>query len=209
MAEQGTLEWKMERVGKATASRINTIIERNAKGGFYADRGNYAFELAVERITGVPTEVIPNAFMQWGTAKEPEAREAYAATTFDEILQVGFIPHPTINDAGASPDGLVGPDGLLEIKCPQTKTHVATILSGKVPDQYLPQIGWQFACMPERNWCDFVSYDPRMPEKGRLKVIRVERDPMYVATLEEQVRRFLEEDVADLVNKINNAMENL
>jgi putative phage-type endonuclease len=209
MAEQGTLEWKLERVGKATASCINTIVERNAKGGFYADRGNYAFQLAVEQITGVPTEIIPNAFMIWGTEKEPEAREAYAATTFDEILQVGFIPHPYIENSGASPDGLVGHDGTLEIKCPQTKTHVATLLSKKVPEQYLPQIAWQFACMPERNWCDFVSYDPRMPEKGRMIVIRVERDPVYVATLEEQVKRFLEEDVGNLVKKIKDAMESL
>ena len=209
MAEQGTMEWKLERCGKATASRINTIIERNAKGGFYADRANYAFELAIEQITGAPTEMIVNQFMMWGTEKEPFARDAYAATTFDDIKQVGFIPHGTIANAGASPDGLVGDDGLIEIKCPQTKTHVGTLLSRKVPEQYLPQIGWQFACLPERKWCDFVSYDPRMPDQGRLVIIRVERDDVYVATLEEQVKRFLEEDVAKIVNDIKKAMEKL
>lgn len=209
MAEQGTLEWKLERCGKASASRINTIVERNSKGGFYADRANYAFELAVEQITGVPTEMVVNQFMMWGTEKEPEAREAYAATTFDNISQVGFLPHPFIANSGASPDGLVGDDGCIEIKCPQTKTHVGTLLSGKVPEQYRAQIGWQLACMPERLWCDFISYDPRMPEQGRLVIIRVNRDDEYIESLEKEVKEFLENDVAKIVNDIKKAMEKL
>lgn len=207
MAEQGSMEWKLERCGKATASKVNTIIERNSKGGFYADRGNYAFELAIEQITGVPTDTMVNMFMQWGTDHEPDARAEYAKQTWENVTQIGFVPHPIIANSGASPDGLVGDDGLIEIKCPQTKTHVGTLLSGKVPEQYQPQIGWQFACLPERQWCDFVSYDPRMPERGRLVIIRVDRDPIYVATLEEQVKNFLEQDVAKIVADIKNAME--
>lgn len=209
MAEQGTLEWKMERVAKVTASRVHTIVARQKNGSFYADRETYAYELALERLTGEPTPKMVNEFMEWGTRFEPEAANAYATTTFDEIAQIGFVPHPVIRFSGASPDRLVGDDGLAEFKCPSTKTHINTLRSGEVPKTYFSQMQWQMACMPERQWCDFVSYDPRMPEKGRMFIKRVERDNLYIATLEEAVSRFLSEDVEKIIREIEEAMEKL
>jgi hypothetical protein len=211
MAEQGTLEWKLERCGKVTASKVWDIINKNKSGTHYAERANYAYSLALETLTGVPEEIEANKYMIWGSLNEPIARSKYQEATFDIVTEVGFIPHPTILRSGASPDGLVGDDGLIEVKCPQTKTHCATLVSGQVPKNYLTQMCWQMACMPERQWNDFVSFDPRMPEKGQMFVKRVYRKDQqeYIEMLEEEVKRFLREDVDNVVSKIKEAMEKL
>lgn len=190
--EQGTQEWLDARVGKVTASRVADVIART-KTGWGAGRANYMAELISERLTGVPASNFTNAAMQWGTETEPDARVAYAMHMQLTVDQVGFIDHPLIPMSGASPDGLIVEDpGLVEIKCPQTATHIDTLLSGNVPGKYLTQINWQLACTT-RNWCDFVSFDPRLPENMQLFVKRIERDSKKIAELEEMVEEFLAE----------------
>ena len=149
-------------------------------------------ELISERLTGVPAPSYSNQAMQWGTATEPDARTAYEFHTSQPVMQVGFINHPSIKMAGCSPDGLVNDDGLVEIKCPNTATHIETLLGGAVPAKYVSQCMMQMACTG-RQWVDFVSYDPRMPEPMRLFVYRVERDDKVIAQLEKDVKEFLTE----------------
>jgi putative phage-type endonuclease len=149
-------------------------------------------ELVCERLTGVVGDTFKSAAMEWGTAQEPHARAAYEAAGGVLVEEVGFVPHPTIKDAGASPDGFVGTDGLLEIKCPFTATHIDTLLSGKVPDRYNTQMQWQMACTG-RQWCDFVSYDPRLPEPMKIFITRVPRDNSAIRLMEIEVIAFLEE----------------
>jgi putative phage-type endonuclease len=193
MIEQGAPEWFAQRCGKATASRIADIIA-TTKTGPSASRKNYLAQLVAERLTGTVAESYSNAAMQWGTEKEPEARAAYAFLHADgvDVLPAEFVTHPSIPMAGASPDGLVGTDGLVEIKCPNTATHIETILTGKIDGKYITQIQWQLACTG-RDWCDFVSYDPRMPEHLAIYVKRVPRDPEMINSLQSQVAEFLRE----------------
>jgi putative phage-type endonuclease len=162
------------------------------KTGWGASRANYLAELVAERLTGVPAQGFTNAAIQHGTATEPAAREAYKAQTFDAVEQVGFVPHPFIEMSGASPDGLVGAEGMLEIKCPNTATHIETLLGGAIPAKYETQMQWQMACAG-REWCDFVSFDPRLPPEMQLFVKRLDRDDKRIAELEEMVSDFLAE----------------
>lgn len=157
-----------------------------------ASRANYMADLIAERLTGVPAEGFTNAAMQWGTATEPQARENYEFYANAIVEQVGFVLHPRIGDTGASPDGLVGADGLIEIKCPNTATHIDTLLGAEVPGKYVTQMQWQMACTG-RLWCDFVSFDPRMPAEMQMWVRRVARDDAIIADLEREVVAFLTE----------------
>lgn len=187
--EQGSIEWKRLRLGKVTASRVSDVVART-KSGPAASRANYAAELVAERLSGEPAESFINAAMQWGTDQEPDARLAYEFRTDAEVEQVAFVPHPTIEMSGASPDGLVGNDGLVEIKCPNTATHLETLITGTIPGKYETQMFWQMACTG-RQWCDFVSFDPRLPENMRLFVRRLPRDDARIAELENEVTGFL------------------
>lgn len=201
---QGSDEWLRLRAGKVTASRLADVLART-KTGPAASRDNYKAELVIEILTGQPADRFTNAAMQHGTETEPFAREAYASRSFDEVTEIGFVQHPTIERAGASPDGLVSSDGLIEIKCPNSHTHMQTLLSEKVPEKYIPQMQWQMACTG-RLWCDFVSFDNRVPEAMQMFVQRVDRDDVYIATAEEAVRRFLvevEQTVKQLKEKFN------
>lgn len=191
MFEQGTAEWLALRAGKVTASRVADVIAKT-KTGAGASRANYMAELIAERLTGEPAEKFVNAAMAWGTEKEPEARALYEFLTDAEVTQVGFVPHPTISDSGASPDGLVGTEGMVEIKCPNTATHIETLLGQVVPAKYITQMQWQMACTG-RQWCDFASYDPRMPDSMRLFVKRIERDEQFIETTSQEIVAFLEE----------------
>jgi putative phage-type endonuclease len=188
---QGSEEWLAIRCGKATASRVADIVART-KTGYGASRTNYLAELVAERLTGVPAERYQNSAMQWGVDTEAEARTAYEFYADADVQQVGFIAHPTIGETGASPDGLVGDAGMLELKCPNTATHIETLLGQSVPGKYVTQIQWQLACTG-REWCDFASYDPRLPESMRLFVKRIERDNAKIAELEGEVIAFLQE----------------
>ena len=166
--EQQTQEWFEARLGKVTASRVADVIAKT-KTGYSASRDNYMAQLICERLTGQKGESFTNAAMEHGTQTEPLARSAYENARNLLVKEVGFINHPRIEMSGASPDGLVGEDGLVEIKCPNTATHIETLLSGKVPTKYITQMQWQMLCC-QRKWCDFVSFDNRLPEHLQLFV---------------------------------------
>lgn len=192
MDEQRTDEWFAARIGKVTASKVADVVAKVKSGAYSASRDSYMAQLVIERITGKPTEFNASASMQWGTEQEPFARAAYEAATGVMVDEVGFITHPSIPDAGASPDGLVGTDGLVEIKCPNTATHIETLIDAVVPAKYIAQMQWQMACTG-RKWCDFVSFDSRMPAKAQLWIKRVERDDVLINTMEAEVSKFLGE----------------
>lgn len=191
MTEQLSPEWFEVRRGKVTASRVADATAR-IKSGWGAGRANYMAELVAERLTGNSAEGFTNAAMQWGTDVEPMARAAYEFMRDVDVEQVGFVVHPKIEESGASPDGFVGSDGLVEIKCPNTATHIATLTGKAIDGKYIKQMQWQMACS-RRKWCDFVSYDPRLPEQMKLHVTRVKRDDNMIAELESDVREFLSE----------------
>jgi putative phage-type endonuclease len=202
--EQRTEEWFSARLGKVTASRVADVVAKT-KSGYSASRANYMAQLVVERMTNKQAESYSNAAMEWGTEQEPLARAAYEAEVGVLVDEVGMIDHPTVEMSGASPDGLVGEDGLVEIKCPTTATHIDTLMGEEAPKKYYDQMQWQMACTG-RKWCDFVSFDPRMPEGLQLFVKRVERNDEYIAMLESEVATFLQE-VSDKVNKLKSLME--
>jgi putative phage-type endonuclease len=202
MIEQGTPEWFAVRLGKVTASRVADVVAKT-KSGYGASRANYAAQLICERLTGTVEPSFTNAAMQWGTDQEPFAREAYEYRTGTFVDQVAFIDHPRVAMSGASPDGLIDADGMVEIKCPNTATHLDTLSSGKPAAKYVTQMQWQMACA-DRAWCDFVSFDPRLPEELRLFVVRVPRDDAMIAELEAEVTTFLAEldaRIADLTSR--------
>ena len=199
--EQRTEEWFKARLGKVTASRVADVIAKT-KTGYSASRDNYMAQLICERLTGQQGESFTNAAMQWGVDTEPHARSAFEAHADVMVEEVGFVNHPEIQMSGASPDGLVGLFGMLEIKCPNTATHIDTLLSQTVPSKYITQMQWQMRCC-ERQWCEFVSFDNRLPQDLQLFVKRVEFDAPYVAMLEEEIIKFLAE-LDDKVNKLTN-----
>ena len=190
--EQGTPEWLAARAGKVTASRIPDVLAK-IKSGEAADRRNYKAQLVVEMLTGQPAESgFESPEMRWGKEQEEFARAAYEVQKGVLVDQVGIVIHPTIERAAASPDGLVEFDGLVEIKCPKTATHLQYLVDGKVPTHYQPQMLWQMACT-ERQWCDFVSFDPRLPEHLQLFIRRFSRDQTRIDEIESEVRAFLSE----------------
>ena len=188
---QGSPEWFAARVGKVTASRIADMMAKT-KTGWGASRANYKAQLVAERLTGIVAEGYTNAAMEWGKEKEAEARAAYGFSVMGPVELIDFVTHPDIPMSGASPDALVSREGLVEIKCPNTATHIETLLGGAVPGKYVMQMQWQMACTG-RKWCDFVSYDPRMPEDMRLFVRSLWRDDEQIAEITKEVRAFLAE----------------
>lgn len=202
---QGSVEWHAIRCGRVTASRVADVVAKT-KTGWGASRANYAAELIAERLTGRTAEGFTNAAMAWGTEQEPAARTAYEFYWNVDVVQVGFVVHPSIADSGASPDGLVGDDGLIEVKCPNTATHIDTLINQTVPAKYVTQMMWQMACTG-RRWCDFVSYDPRLPESMQMFVKRVHRDDNVIAELESEVVRFLENEVEAKVSALRRLYE--
>lgn len=188
--DQRSPDWFAARLGKVTASRIADVCAKT-KNGVSATRTNYMTQLIVEKLTQQPTEGYTSREMEWGTEQEPYARAAYSARTGQLVDEVGFVPHPTILFAGASPDGIVG-SGLVEIKCPNTATHLEWLLSEKIPSKYRMQMQWQMACTKAAS-CDFVSYDPRLPAHLQLLIINVPRDEAEIKTLEWEVNAFLTE----------------
>jgi putative phage-type endonuclease len=201
--EQGTPKWFAARLGNVTASRVADVIAKT-KSGYSASRENYMAQLICERMTNTVAESYTNAAMQWGTETEPLARAAYESIADVLVDEVGYVQHPRIERAGASPDGLVGLFGLLEIKCPNTATHIDTLITEQVPTKYITQMQWQMVCTG-RAWCDFVSFDPRLPNGLQVFVKRVEFDTEYAATLEIEVVKFL----AELDTKISKLNERL
>lgn len=197
MIEQGTQEWLQMRLGKLTASRM---ADAKAKKDTAAYR-NYVAQLVAERLTGQIGESFTNAAMAWGTEHEPLARAEYEIRFDAEVREIAFVDHPKIQWCGASPDGLVGDDGLVEIKCPSTATHIDYLLGQKPPAKYVPQMALQLLCTG-RKWCEFVSYDPRMPEEHRLFMVRYTPEPAYLETIDKEARAFLAE-VAETIERLN------
>lgn len=189
--EQRSNEWFNARLGKVTGSRVADLTAKT-KTGYSASRANYMAELVVERLTGQQAERFTNAAMQWGTDVEPQARAAYEFLTDRPVVETGFVLHGSILDFGASPDGFVADDGLVEIKCPNTATHIETLLNETVPGKYVTQMQAQMACTG-RGWCDFVSFDPRLPGDMQMWISRVQRDDAMIADMEREISAFLSE----------------
>jgi len=189
--EQGSEEWLKIRLGKVTASGVADVLAKT-KTGVSASRGNYLIKLAIQRVTGVIEESYTNDAMQWGKDNEAQARVAYEVASGNFVDKVAFVDHPTIKWFGASPDGLINQDGLVEIKCPNSATHWSYIKDDGPPTKYYIQMQAQMACIG-RSWCDFVSYDPRMPERSQLFIKRVMREDAYIAEMEAEIKKFLDE----------------
>lgn len=188
--EQGSDEWKAARCGRITASRIVDVMNYLKRGGESADRANYRTELVSERLTGKSDDgAFPTKWLKEGKANESQARTDYELASDIFIESVGFVLHSVLDYSGASPDGLVGSDGCLEIKCPKSTTHVNWRMAGVAPEEHMPQMQWEMACC-ERLWCDFVSFDPRMPEDLQLFVVRVPRDSAMIAAIQAEVMKF-------------------
>ena len=193
--EQRSDEWFKIRCGKVTASRVSDVIAKT-KSGWGASRANYMAQLIAERLTGEVADSYTNSAMQWGTDHEDEARTAYEFYQNENVQEIGFVKHQKL-ESGASPDGLVGKDGLIEIKCPNTATHIQTLLDQKIPKKYETQMLWQMECTG-RKWCDFVSYDPRMPENLKLFVKRFERDDERL----DEIRTMVADFIGELEDKL-------
>lgn len=189
--DQRSAEWFAARLGKLTASRVADMMART-KSGWSASRDKYLWQLATERVTQMPEQSYCSPAMQWGIDSEPLARRAYEEHALVGVAEIGFIDHPKLF-AGASPDGLIGADGMLEVKCPETHTHGKMAFGFEpIPDKYIKQMQFQMACA-ERDWCDFVSFDPRVPEGSQLFVKRIERDDKMISEIEECAAEFLAE----------------
>lgn len=194
--QQGTEEWFTLRLGKVTGSRVSDVMA-TIKNGEAKTRSDYRFKLLAERLTGQVEAGYTNAAMQWGTDNEPLARAEYEAATGNDVDTVGFSTHPTIEGFGASPDGLVG-DGIIEIKCPNSTTHLRWMLAGNIPAEHLPQMYAEMACV-DAAWCDFVSFDPRMPPHLQIWVKRLYRDDEKIREIETAVKAFLAEIDATII----------
>ena len=191
--EQRSPEWFHARKGKVTASKIADVMAKGRGGAESLTRAKYIDQLVTERLTKDIQEGYTNDAIQRGVDLEPIARDNYCFNSGFHVVETGFVNHPSIEFAGASPDGLVGGSGLLEIKCPNSNTHIEYILAGKPPAKYVPQMAWQLACTG-REWVDFVSYDDRLEDESKhLFIVRYQRDDEYIAEIEEQVKLFLAE----------------
>lgn len=189
--EQGSESWKQARCGSLGASVLHEVVART-KSGWGASRANRMATLIIERLTGVPQDGYQNAAMLHGIETEPEARDAYCFYVGEDVQEIGLAYHPTLSGAHASPDGLVGDQGLLEVKCPQPAAHLSLLLGEPIPHKYIVQMMWQMACT-RRIFCDFVSYNPQFPENMKLFVQRIHRDDEIITGLENDVAEFLRE----------------
>lgn len=188
MFDQGTPEWMAERAGKVTASALSNVMMAKTTAGYQ----NYMAQLICERLTGEPVETFKSAAMEHGNETEPQARAFYEMETGNEVVEVGFCPHSTLDKSGASPDGLVGELGLVEIKCPQPAKHIKNLMGGTIDKAYMLQMQWQMECTG-RTWCDFVSFNPSFPEHLKMQVTRVDADPKLQAELRQAVTDFVQQ----------------
>lgn len=196
--EQRTEEWFAARCGHITASRLHAATAKGTRGNYLATRQDVIWQVIEERLTNVPAQIFETAAMRWGAETEPQAIAALEFMSGVVVEPAGYVPHPTIPMTGASPDGLIGEDGLVEIKCPTTKTHLQTLLNGRIPEQYRPQMQWQMACTG-RDWVQFVSFDPRLPVEYQLFLDLEVRDEdeisrltAEIATLEDEIQKLME-----------------
>jgi putative phage-type endonuclease len=195
---QSTPEWLVARRGRVTASRCGDVVAKTKGGKYSASRYNYLMELVSEHITKRCVEHHVTAAMEVGLEQQPFAQAAYEVEKDCSVEPVGLIVHPTIELFACSPDGIIGDDGLVEIKCPTDRVHLEYLKAGVIPEDYVPQMNAQLACMPERKWNDFVSYNPNMPYGMQLFIRRLERDDKAIAQLEAEVHSFLAELATEL-----------
>lgn len=208
---QQSEEWLKMRIGCCTASRVGDVIKRlkrNAasgkKGEYASARQSYLMELLCEHLTGRAAEHYVTPFMEHGTEVEPLARARYEIEMDDMVEHGGFALHESIKYFGASPDARVGEVGLAEFKCLKSENHIAIVQAGEIPEEYFPQMNAELACMPEREWVDFVSFDPRMPKGLQLFVRRHYRDRGRITEIETEVNAFLD-DLATAISKLSTA----
>jgi len=200
---QGSAEWAQARAGRVTASRIDAVLsrarDRKSEG---STRRKYKAQIVAEILTGKPQEgAFSNRAMEEGIENEPFARAAYEVKKMEAVDTVGFVLHQTIERAGASPDGLVGTDGMVQFKCPEPQTHLGYLLEGVVPSDYEPQMLWEMACTG-RTWCDFVSYCPVFPAPHDLLIVRFNRDDKRILEITAEVGVFLKEADA-IIERLN------
>lgn len=189
---QGSIEWMQARLGNLTGSRMYEACGKKKNGEYYSTRSDLLSEKLLERLTGEWAEHFVTDAMQWGTDHEEEARSVYETRKGILVQECAYLPHPSIPHSGASPDGLVGKDGLIEIKCPSSHTHLDMILAGEIPPKYLYQMAWECECAG-RQWADFVSYDPRLPGNLSFFCQRYTPDSIFIAGLRLQGLEFLVE----------------
>lgn len=195
--QQRSSEWYAARLGKVTASRISDVMAKGRSGEPSRTRATYMAELVCERLTGQPHESYQSPDMLRGSDVEAQAKASYSLMHGVDLVDGEFDPHPTIDNSGASPDTLIGNDGLAEFKCPKSGTHIDTLLDEKIDRSYILQMQWQMACTG-RKYCDFVSFDPNFPVDMQLFVQRIKRDDVVISEIEAEVRKFL----AELAGKI-------
>lgn len=197
--EQGSQEWLELRLGKVTASKFSDVMTNGRGGKPSATAKSYMIKLVAEILRGEPMPFFENEAMRWGTETEPQARAMYELKNNVDVKEVAFVE---LNDfVGVSPDGLVGHDGLLEIKCPTTETQIKRFLDNTgLPKEYDAQVQGQL-WVTGRDWCDFVSFDPRIDVEASYIQTRVYRDEEYIAKLEEKVTAFVEE-MKLMINKL-------
>lgn len=196
---QNTEEWLKYKCGRLGGSSIADMLTRT-KTGWGAGRKNLAARLVAERLTGCPTETYKSKAMEYGSETEAEACNMYAWEKDVDPIIVGYVDHPTIAWAGCSPDRLIGQDGMIQTKCPNTATHIESLLGGSIDGYYLKQMQWEMGCTG-RKWNDFVTYDKRLPPEMQLHVTRVWRDDAMITDLEREARIFLSE-VEETVNQL-------
>ncbi len=198
---QGTPEWHTARLGKVTASRISDVMAKPKSGrGTSVSRANYAAQLIRERLTHEWEKGFFNEHTKRGIELEPMARAAYEFETDNQVVEVGFVPHPTITMSGASPDGLIGDDGITQIKCRNATKHIAYLLNGKIGNDEFLQVQWEMACT-KRNWCHFVNFNPGFPPSMQLFIKHIDRDDERICEMEKEVVQFLIE-VNEQVEKL-------
>ncbi|OPB29553.1 lambda exonuclease family protein [Bartonella sp. WD12.1] len=198
--EQRTPEWFRARLGKVTASNIDSIVDKTSKGSPTSKYENYKIKLIAERLTDKAILSYETPAMRWGNEHEDSAIEEYSFIYDTNVTRCGFIPHPTIEMAGASPDGLIGDEGLIEVKCPQETTHTRFLLSGEIKPEYILQMQFQMACTG-RKWCDFVSFNPLFTHQVthlRVKALRIPRDDEQIELINKAVETFLAEIEQDM-----------
>jgi putative phage-type endonuclease len=198
--EQGSDEWKVARLGHVTASNMADVMSKGKGSGEAIGRYKYKVRLVAERLTQTAAESFSNAAMEWGVEQEQFAAMEYEAANNVLTDKTGFWLHPEIKWLGVSPDRLVGHEGLIEVKCPNTTTHLGYLFENKIPTDYFKQIQCQL-WVTGRQWCDFVSYDPRLPKRNQLLIVRTERDESLIAEMEAETLKFLDE-VENLIIKL-------
>lgn len=198
--EQGSDEWKLARLGHVTASNMADVMSKGKGSAEAIGRYKYKVRLVAERLTQTVAESYSNAAMEWGIEQEQFACMEYEAATNQLVDKTGFWLHPNIPYLGVSPDRLVNHNGLIEVKCPNTTTHLGYLFEGKIPTDYYKQIQCQL-WVTDREWCDFVSYDPRLPKRNQLLIVRTERDESLIAEMKAETLKFLDE-VENLIIKL-------